>query len=51
MVTFRVGEVTVIANLGEQAVPLPQGADVLVSSGPLDGGALPNDTAVWLRGA
>ncbi|MGO1629219.1 MULTISPECIES: glycoside hydrolase family 13 protein [unclassified Microbacterium] len=51
VVTFRVGEVTVIANLGEQAVPLPQGADVLVSSGPLDGGALPNDTAVWLRGA
>ncbi|MGO1412474.1 MAG: alpha-amylase family glycosyl hydrolase, partial [Microbacterium sp.] len=51
VLTFGVGEVTVIANLGEKAVPLPQGADVLVSSGPLKVGAVPADTAVWLRGA
>nr|WP_240423589.1 glycoside hydrolase family 13 protein [Microbacterium halotolerans] len=51
VVALRVGEVTVIANLGEQAVPLPEGAEVLVASGELDGGAVPTDTAVWLRGA
>jgi alpha-glucosidase len=34
-------------NLGDEPAALPAG-DVLLASGPLDG-ALPPDTAVWLR--
>ncbi len=30
------------------AVPLPEGAAVLLAGGPLTDGALPTDTAVWL---
>lgn len=47
IVAFRNGNVTVIANLGDAPLPLPAG-DVLVSSGPLTGGALPIDQTVWL---
>ena len=32
-----------------QAVPLPEHAGLLLSSGPLDGELLPPDCAVWLR--
>jgi alpha-glucosidase len=46
---FRRGAVTVWLNASDSAVPLPAG-EVLVASGPLDGGELPPDTAVWLRG-
>jgi alpha-glucosidase len=35
-------------NLGGSPVPLPAG-EVLLASAPLDGDALPPDTAVWLR--
>jgi alpha-glucosidase len=38
-------------NFGPQPVPLPEGADVLISSDALEGGALPQDTTVWLRQA
>ncbi|MGI6879289.1 glycoside hydrolase family 13 protein [Microbacterium sp. gxy059] len=48
-VAFRTGDVTVIANTGADPVALPAGADVLVSSGPLDGDLVPSDTTVWLR--
>ena len=43
------GEVTlVVANLGEAPVPLPDGARVIVASGPLTAdGRVPTDTAVW----
>jgi alpha-glucosidase len=34
-------------NAGDAAVPLPEG-EVVHASGPVDG-ALPPDTAVWLR--
>ena len=38
----------VVANLGSEPVPLPDGARVLVASGPLtSGGLVPADTTVW----
>jgi alpha-glucosidase len=42
------GEITVVLNCGTETVDLPTG-EVLIASGPLDGGRLPGDTAVWLR--
>ncbi|HET7398591.1 MAG TPA: glycoside hydrolase family 13 protein [Intrasporangium sp.] len=41
--------VLVLANLGESVVELPEGAEVLVSSSPLEGRAVPTDTTVWAR--
>jgi alpha-glucosidase len=43
------GRVLVLANLGSAPVALPEGAEVLVSSGPLEDGLVPTDTAVWAR--
>jgi alpha-glucosidase len=38
----------VLANLGAEPVALPEGARVLVASGPLtDVGGVPTDTTVW----
>ncbi|WP_221583561.1 glycoside hydrolase family 13 protein [Microbacterium sp. G2-8] len=48
---FRVGTVTVVANLGADPVALPVGAQVLVASDALDGDAIPTDTTVWLTQA
>lgn len=45
---LRRGDLTVVCNCGSRRVRLPEG-EVLVASGPLDGGLLPPDTAVWLR--
>jgi len=42
------GATFVIANLGTAAVDLPRDARVLASSGPLQDGAVPTDTTVWL---
>lgn len=42
-------EVLVVANLGPEPVQLPEGAEVLVASGPLVDGAVPTDTTVWAR--
>ena len=39
---------TVVLNCGAAPVPLPDG-EVLVSSGPVEDGKLPADTAAWLR--
>ena len=39
--------VRVLANLGSEAIPLPEGR-VLVASSPLDDGMLPPDTTVWI---
>ncbi|MGH3301792.1 MAG: DUF3459 domain-containing protein, partial [Streptosporangiaceae bacterium] len=36
-------------NLSPRAAPLPDHAGLLLASGPLDGGLLPPDCAVWLR--
>jgi alpha-glucosidase len=38
-----------VVNLSAGPVSLPGGAEVRLASGPLDGGRLPADTAVWLR--
>jgi alpha-glucosidase len=38
-----------VANLSGRPVPLPDGASVLLASGPLADDGLPADTAVWLR--
>ena len=40
-----------IVNFGPDPVELPAGADVLIASDELEGGALPQDTTVWLRQA
>lgn len=37
----------VVANLGPEPVALPEAAEVIVSSGPLEGGLVPTETAVW----
>ncbi|TQJ30489.1 glycoside hydrolase family 13 protein [Microbacterium sp. SLBN-146] len=47
VVAFRNGDVTVVANVGDQPVALPAG-NVIAASGPVAGGMLPADTAVWL---
>lgn len=44
---FRTAGVTVIANLGDAPVPVPDGLRVLVSSEPVEG-EIPTDTAAWL---
>ncbi|WP_392545054.1 glycoside hydrolase family 13 protein [Oryzobacter telluris] len=41
------GAVVVVTNTGELPVTLPDG-EVLVASGPLDGGLLPTDTTAWV---
>jgi alpha-glucosidase len=48
------GSVRVLTNLGKSAVPLPEGAEVLVASEPREGwvnGGVPTDATVWLRSA
>ncbi len=48
-VAFRRGDLHVIANLGNDAVALPEGAKVVLSSQPLDGASVPTDTTVWFE--
>ncbi|WP_184752469.1 glycoside hydrolase family 13 protein [Microbacterium thalassium] len=50
VLAFRNDGITVVANTGEQPVPLPAGV-VIAASGPLAGDELPADTTVWLTGA
>ncbi|AXQ54316.1 glycoside hydrolase family 13 protein [Streptomyces koyangensis] len=46
----RPGGVLCLVNLGADSVPVPEGTELLLASGPLGAdGALPSDTAVWLR--
>jgi alpha-glucosidase len=47
----RGGGLSCVANLSADPVELPAHAEVLLASGPLAGGRLPADTAVWLRAA
>jgi alpha-glucosidase len=49
VLAFRNRDVVVVANLDDEAVDLPAGAQVLLASGPLDGDLLPAGTTVWLR--
>ena len=46
-VAFRNGNVTVVANTGTAAIPVPDGI-VIAASGPLADGELPADTTVWV---
>jgi alpha-glucosidase len=43
--------VLVVTNLGAPAVALPEGAEVIVTSAPLEDGLVPTDTTVWARWA
>jgi alpha-glucosidase len=36
-----------LVNFGPDPVPLPRGAEVLIASSKLEGGAVPGDTTVW----
>ncbi|NUT32273.1 MAG: DUF3459 domain-containing protein, partial [Hamadaea sp.] len=45
----RPGGFTCVVNLSGDAVDLPAHDEILLASGPLPGGSLPPDTAVWLR--
>ena len=40
-----------VLNLSAAAIELPPHDAILLASGPLEGGLLPPDTAVWLRAA
>jgi alpha-glucosidase len=49
-VSFRNGDVVVVANLGAEPVELPPGARVLLASQPLDAaGRVPTDVTVWAQ--
>jgi alpha-glucosidase len=48
VLAFRRGDVACIVNLSAGPVQLPAGT-VLITSGPLDGGRLPVDTAAWVH--
>ena len=39
--------VLVVTNLGVEPIALPDGAEVILSSAPLEGGLVPRDTTVW----
>ena len=47
----RGDDFTCLVNYGPEPVELPAGAHVLIASDELEGGALPQDTTVWLRQA
>ena len=49
MLDFVTAGIRVTVNLGPTAVPLPDEADVLLASEPLESWALEPDTAVWWR--
>ena len=52
VLAFRRGDrFTCLVNFGPDPVELPAGADVLISSNKLEGGAVSQDTTVWLRQA
>ena len=44
----RESGLTCVVNLGQEPVRLPEHQQICLASGPVDGGLLPSDTAVWL---
>ncbi|HZE30326.1 MAG TPA: glycoside hydrolase family 13 protein [Actinoallomurus sp.] len=44
----RESGLTCVVNLGQEPVRLPEHHQICLASGPVDGGLLPSDTAVWL---
>ncbi|MFC4146953.1 glycoside hydrolase family 13 protein [Micromonospora mangrovi] len=50
VLTFTNGGLTVLTNFGAAPVPVPPGAELLVTSAPLDDdGRVPTDVTVWFR--
>lgn len=49
VLAFRRGAIESITNLGDQPIPLPGNAELLVASAPLDAGRLPADATAWCR--
>jgi alpha-glucosidase len=48
VIAFTRGErFACIVNFGSEPIELPEGAEVLVASSPLDGGTVAHDTTVW----
>ena len=47
----RPGGFTCVLNLSADAVELPEAGEILLASGPLQGGRLPSDTCAWVRSA
>ncbi|GAB2935963.1 glycoside hydrolase family 13 protein [Micromonospora polyrhachis] len=51
VLAFRNGRLRVITNFGDAPIPLPDGAELLHASAPLDtDGHIPTDVTVWLLG-
>jgi len=49
VLAFTRGEdFTCLVNFGSEPAALPPGAEVLIASKDLQGGAVPHDTTVWL---
>ena len=48
VVAFRNGSITIIANIGDSPVELPEG-EVLVTSGEIAGPQLPPNTTAWVK--
>jgi alpha-glucosidase len=51
VLAFERGPFTCVVNFGPEAVSLLPGHHVLIASHELEGGAVPQDTTVWLRQA
>ncbi|MFB9239271.1 alpha-amylase family glycosyl hydrolase [Plantactinospora siamensis] len=49
VLAFRNGTVGVLTNFGPNPVPLPDGAEVLATSGALDEHGVPTDVTAWYR--
>ncbi|RKN08172.1 glycoside hydrolase family 13 protein [Streptomyces radicis] len=48
VIAFRVGDILVVATVGDAGVRLPAG-EVVLATGPLTSDTLPPDTTVWLK--
>jgi alpha-glucosidase len=48
VVAFARGEFACLVNFGSEPVALPPGAEILIASNDLEGGAVSQDTTVWL---
>jgi alpha-glucosidase len=51
VLVFRRGDFVCVVNFGPGSIRLLPGHDVLMASNDLEGGAVPQDTTVWLRQA
>ncbi|NUR28444.1 MAG: DUF3459 domain-containing protein, partial [Catenulispora sp.] len=49
VLAYRRGRIGCMINFGDTPVPLPVGAEVVLTSEPVDGELLPTDVAVWFR--